>query len=98
MSHALYRGRRAARLENDVLRVTVLREGGHIAELLDKASGVSPLWTPPWPSIEPSTYEHAVHGLVYVRRNADGVYDPAEVQRQAVKDSIAFFNVHLKDA
>ena len=61
MSPALYRGRRAARLENDVLRVTVLREGGHIAEILDKASGVSPLWTPPWPSIEPSTYEHAVH-------------------------------------
>jgi hypothetical protein len=61
MSPALYRGRRAARLENDALRVTVLREGGHIAEILDKASGVSPLWTPPWPSIEPSTYEHAVH-------------------------------------
>jgi hypothetical protein len=61
MPPALYRGRRAARLENEVLRVTVLREGGHIAEVLDKTTGVSPLWTPPWPSIEPSTYEHAVH-------------------------------------
>jgi hypothetical protein len=58
---ALYRGRRAARIENDVLRVTVLREGGHIAEVLDKATGVNPLWTPPWPTIEPSTYEHSVH-------------------------------------
>jgi len=61
MPLALYRGRRAEQLENDTLRVTVLEEGGHIAEVLDKATGVSPLWTPPWPSIEPSTYEHAVH-------------------------------------
>jgi hypothetical protein len=51
-----YRGRRAATIENDELRVTVLEEGGHIAEILDKASGVNPLWTPPWPSIEPSQY------------------------------------------
>ena len=56
-----YRGRRAARIENDVLRVTVLEEGGHIAEILDKATGVNPLWTPPWPSIEPSTYDRAAH-------------------------------------
>ncbi len=51
-----YRGRRAVSLENEAIRVTVLQEGGHIAELLHKASGVNPLWTPPWPSIEPSTY------------------------------------------
>jgi hypothetical protein len=56
-----YRSRRAARLENDNLRVTVVREGGHIAEILDKATGVNPLWTPNWPSIEPSTYDHARH-------------------------------------
>jgi hypothetical protein len=51
-----YRGRRAAAIENDALRVTVLREGGHIAEIFDKETGVNPLWTPPWPSIEPSRY------------------------------------------
>jgi hypothetical protein len=51
-----YRGRRAASIENDEIRVTVLREGGHIAEILHKASGVNPLWTPPWESIEPSAY------------------------------------------
>jgi hypothetical protein len=56
-----YRGRRAAMLENDALRVTVLREGGHIAEIFDKESGVNPLWTPPWPSIEPSSYDAARH-------------------------------------
>ena len=60
-----YRGRRAARLENDALRVTVLEEGGHIAEIADTASGVNPLWTPMWPSIEPSQYDpvrHAEYG------------------------------------
>ncbi len=56
-----YRGRRAAVVENDALRVTVVEEGGHIAEILDKRSGVNPLWTPPWPSIEPSTYSPARH-------------------------------------
>src|SRR5437762_12181143 len=56
-----YRGRRAASIENDDVRVTVLEEGGHIAEILDKRSGVNPLWTPPWPSIEPSTYTRARH-------------------------------------
>ncbi len=43
------------------MRVTVLREGGHLAEILDKSSGVNPLWTPPWPSIEPSTYDPKLH-------------------------------------
>jgi hypothetical protein len=51
-----YQGRRSAAIENEHLRVTVLFEGGHIAEILDKETGVNPLWTPPWPSIEPSTY------------------------------------------
>ncbi len=52
----LYRNRQAASIENSQLRVTVLREGGHIAEVLHKASGINPLWTPPWPSIEHSAF------------------------------------------
>jgi hypothetical protein len=48
-------------METPDLRVTVLVEGGHIAEIADKRSGVNPLWTPPWPSIEPSTYDRARH-------------------------------------
>jgi hypothetical protein len=56
-----YRGRRAVRIENDALRVTVLEEGGHIAEILDKPTGVNPLWTPPWPSLAPSRYDRAKH-------------------------------------
>lgn len=58
-----YRGRRAATIENDALRVTVLEEGGHIAEIADKATGTNPLWTPGWPSIEPSAYDPAAHGV-----------------------------------
>jgi hypothetical protein len=56
-----YHGRRAAVLENDVVRVTVLEEGGHIAEICHKAAGVNPLWTPPWTSIEPSLYDPVKH-------------------------------------
>jgi hypothetical protein len=57
----LYRGRRAAILQNDTLRLTVLAEGGHIAEIFDRRAAVNPLWTPPWPSIEPSTYDPPAH-------------------------------------
>ena len=52
----LFRGRRAASIENAALRVTVLEGGGHIAEVFDKRAGVNPLWIPPWPSIEPAEY------------------------------------------
>src|SRR5215813_5425922 len=61
MSETRFRGRRAAFIENEDVRVTVLKEGGHIAEILDKQSGVNPLWIPPWPSIEPSTYDLLKH-------------------------------------
>ena len=54
-----YGDRRAAQIENELVRVTVLREGGHIAEIFHKAAGVNPLWTPPWPSIEPSSWSAA---------------------------------------
>jgi hypothetical protein len=56
-----YRGRRAAIIENDDVRVTVLEEGGHLAEMFDKRSGINPLWTPPWTSIEPSAYAPSTH-------------------------------------
>jgi hypothetical protein len=41
--------------------VTVLEEGGHIAEIADLRTGLNPLWTPPWPSIEPSAYDPIRH-------------------------------------
>ena len=61
MPDTTYRSRKAVSIENSEVRVTVLVEGGHIAEILHKASGVNPLWTPPWASIEPSTYSLAKH-------------------------------------
>lgn len=54
-------GREAVSVENDALRVTVLRGGGHVAEVFDKAAGVSPLWVPQWGSVEPSAYEAGRH-------------------------------------
>ena len=56
-----YRNRRGIQLENGNIRLTVLVEGGHIAEIQHKQTGVNPLWTPPWASIEPSTYDPAKH-------------------------------------
>jgi hypothetical protein len=61
LTNAIFKGRRAVHLENDSLRVTVLEEGGHIAEVHDKRAGVSPLWVPPWTSIEPSTFSPDKH-------------------------------------
>src|SRR5438445_746717 len=48
-----YHDRHAFQIDNDQIRVTVLAEGGHIAGLLYKKTGVNPLWLPPWQSIEP---------------------------------------------
>ena len=61
MQRATFRNRRAVQLENESIRVTVTEEGGHVAEILHKATGVNPLWAPPWPSIEPSAYDAARH-------------------------------------
>ena len=61
MPTSTYRGRRAVFIENEHLRVTILVEGGHIAEVLDKRSGINPLWTPQWDSIEPSTFDMSRH-------------------------------------
>src|SRR5262249_24475192 len=58
---ATYRNRQAVQIENDTLRLSVLTEGGHIAELLHKPTGIDLLWSPPWPSIEPSSYDRVKH-------------------------------------
>jgi hypothetical protein len=53
--------RQATSIENGQVRVTVLHEGGHVAEILHKETGMNPLWIPPWKSIEPSAYDAAAH-------------------------------------
>jgi hypothetical protein len=59
---ATYQGRRCTSIENEHLGVTVLHEGGHIAAITDRETGVNPLWTPPWPSLEPSQFEPSHFG------------------------------------
>lgn len=54
-------GRKQVHLENEHVRLTVLPGGGHIAGLTLKSHGVNPLWIPPWPSIEPSSFDPAKH-------------------------------------
>ena len=56
MPKTSYLGRRAFALENDRLRVTIVEEGGHLAEVYHKAAGVNPLWTPNWATGEPSEF------------------------------------------
>jgi hypothetical protein len=56
-----FQNREALQLETKALRVTVLRGGGHIAEILHKKTGTNPLWIPPWSSIEPSRYDAMLH-------------------------------------
>ncbi|MFN7924226.1 MAG: hypothetical protein U0Q16_29260 [Bryobacteraceae bacterium] len=65
MAEIEYRGRRAHRLSNGVLTVTITVEGGHIASILHAGADVNPLWTPQWPSMEPSAYDAARHGGAY---------------------------------
>ncbi len=61
MSEIQYRGRRAMLLENGELQIIVTVEGGHIAAVVDKRTGVNPLWSPPWPTIEPAQYQQSKH-------------------------------------
>lgn len=61
MPEAKYNGRRAHTIENSDLHVTVLPGGGHIAGILHKRTGVNPLWTPPWNSVDPVTFDPAGH-------------------------------------
>jgi sugar/nucleoside kinase (ribokinase family) len=52
-----YQGRKVVQVENDEIRLTTTVEGGHVAEILHKKSGINPLWTPSWRSLEPSVYD-----------------------------------------
>lgn len=61
MPRSVFMDRKAVSIENADLRVTVLEEGGHIAEVFDKRAQVNPLWVPHWQSIEPSSYSPALH-------------------------------------
>jgi hypothetical protein len=63
MGQIVYRDRRAYRISNGRIQVTVLYGGGHIAEIRHLGKDVNPLWTPPWASIEPNSYDPTVHTI-----------------------------------
>ncbi len=50
-----YHGRRAWRLQNDRMQVTIVPGGGHIASMTlnaGRGAGLNPLWQTPWRSLE----------------------------------------------
>jgi hypothetical protein len=64
-----WQGRRSHVLGNQVIRMTTLVSGGHIADFrLEEsadAASVSPLWVPPWRTIEPDHYRESDHRSKY---------------------------------
>jgi hypothetical protein len=66
---ATWNGRKAYTLGNNLVRLTALTGGGHIAEFQlanpDGSYSVSPLWVPPWRSIEPHEYNEKRHKREY---------------------------------
>lgn len=53
-------GRAAWELDNGILMVVMLAGGGHIARLaLASQPDLNPLWTPPWPTVEPWQFRRA---------------------------------------
>ena len=65
----VWRGRKAYLLGNGIVQLTTLIGGGHIAELrFSESTGLpalSPLWVPPWDTIEPYTYKPKIHTSRY---------------------------------
>jgi len=56
-----FRKRQAVTLASRKLRCTVLLGGGYVAELYCPEAKVSPLWIPPWPTMEPWQYNPKRH-------------------------------------
>jgi hypothetical protein len=57
LAEGKWRGRQAYTLSNGSIRLVTLTGGGHIAELsLADPDSVSPLWVPPWPTMDPTSY------------------------------------------
>ena len=64
-----WQGREAFLLANDLIQVVCLAGGGHLAEFRfrDAAAfpSLSPLWVPPWKTIEPYRYRPKIHASRY---------------------------------
>jgi dipeptidyl aminopeptidase/acylaminoacyl peptidase len=42
------------------------------------------------------SYNHDAHGFIFLQRNADGIYDPDPIQREVLRDALAFFDRYMK--
>jgi hypothetical protein len=60
-----WRNRRAFRLSNGSVELTVLTGGGHIADFRLRGSPINALWEAPWPTIEPQTFSGRQHAALY---------------------------------
>ena len=57
--------RRAYRLSNAKVELTVLLGGGHVADFRLRGSSINVLWESPWPTIEPQTFSSREHAALY---------------------------------
>jgi hypothetical protein len=61
----LWNNRRAYRLSNGSIELTVLLGGGHIADFRLAGSPLNLLWEAPWVTIDPHTFSPAAHSTSY---------------------------------
>lgn len=61
----MWKGRRAYRISNGTVELTVLLGGGHIADFRLRGSPINTIWEAPWPTIEPQNFSLAEHGALY---------------------------------
>jgi hypothetical protein len=61
-------GRPAWQIDTPNVRVTILECGGHVAEIVHKASGeINPLWIQNRPTIDSDQFDPAIHGAEFGR-------------------------------
>ena len=64
-----FHGRNALVLENELVRVSLLRGGGHVAEVRFVTGGpaktTNPMRVPHYQTIEPYEFDEAKHALIY---------------------------------
>jgi len=60
-----WKNRRARRLSNGRVELTVLPGGGHLADFHLCGSPINALWEAPWPTIEPQTFSGHEHAALY---------------------------------
>lgn len=60
-----WKNRRACRLSNGNIELSILLGGGHIADCRLHGSSLNTLWESPWPTIEPQTFSSSEHAALY---------------------------------